>query len=72
MLYTQEQLDDPNRIAIPAGGELYVFPQAAEQYFDNAVADYEAEGYPKWLAREMACCEVEADIDDSREVAARM
>ena len=65
MLYTREQLDDPNRIAVPAGGRLYVFPQAAEQDFLNTVADYEAEGFPKWQARAIACRKVDADVEDS-------
>ena len=71
MLYTREQLDDLYHFVVRADGEVYVFPQCVESDFNNAVSDYVAEGYPWRVARLMACCEVQSDLDDSREVAAR-
>lgn len=72
MLYTKEQLANGAYFTVPAGGETYRFPGCAMADYCQAVADYVAEGFPDAIAVEMACCEVEADVEDSREVAARM
>ena len=69
MLYTREQLDDLYHFVVRADGEVYVFPKCAYRDYSDAVSDYVAEGYPWRVARLMACCEVQSDLDDSREVA---